>query len=257
MPDNLFGSTTTPATPPARNPYDWTNAPWGKVGSGFEGGGTPADFARTFNEYGNRQTPQQSGLFQAPNWLYDPQGAVVRAMRMAGMNPASFNPYARAMVRQSDNLVQNLFAKSILGAPGTNPGFSSESPLLTKDLTNNDAMLQELSQMLQGAAQGAPVFGGYRPEQLQYTQPWLAASDAGTLNPSANVVAQYLYDPARAANFATAALYGGMNPQFGAAAAAPFTNLADYYAQLLERGQDQGRSLIDVLLGTPSQNWRF
>lgn len=186
------------------------------------------------------QTTAAGGLFQGPNWLYQPQEAVIRAMRQAGYNPASFNPVSQQILRNAGNFAASLFNQSV--GQGT-----EQMP----DLTDNSAMLNRLQALIQQGASGAKVFGGVDPSQMARYSEAVAASNAGTANPSQNVIAEYLYDPTRALNLATSLLYSGLAPQFQRAAAAPLANLSDYYQRLLEQGQDYNRTILDVLLGAP------
>jgi len=181
------------------------------------------------------------GLFQSPNWLYQPQDAVVRAMRMQGYNPASFSPVNQQILRNSQNLVSTLFGQM---AGGSDLG---QMP----DITNNDDMLNRLGELIKQGAGGGRIFGGTSPQTLANFSQAVAASNAGTTNPSINAIAQYLYDPTRALNLTQSLLYSGLAPQFQQAAAAPLANLSDYYQRLLEQGQDYNRTIIDVLLGAP------
>ena len=72
-------------------------------------------------------------------------------MRMAGYNPASFNPFSRAIINNSQNLVHTLLNKSV--DQGYNMGMA--------DITNNDAMLNSLAQApSKQGGQGRAVLGG-------------------------------------------------------------------------------------------------
>lgn len=183
--------------------------------------------------------PVAGGLFQAPNWLYNPQDAVVRAMRQGGMNPGSFNPMSQQILRNSQNLVSGLFSQA---AGGQNDSW---------DVTDNQAMLNRLQAMIQQGASGGQVLGGVSPGTMANYSRANAANEAGTATASQRVIAEYLSDPSRALALTRGNLYSGMAPQFQTAAAAPLLNLGDYYQRLLEQGQDYGRSIIDVLLGAP------
>lgn len=223
--------------------------PWANPGS------QNPDWLRGFNERQPTQFPS-SGLFQPPNWLYDSGAAVRRAMSDSGMNAAGFNPYARALRSNADNLARTLLARNILGPQGQNPGWGTDSALWNVNLADTEGMQKQLQSLVQEAASGGRVLGGWNPQQLAMTQPWIDASNAGSTNVNANIVADYLYNPQQAADFATSLMYGGMSPRFQAAAAAPWTNLGDYYQRLLERGEDRNRTLLDLFVNTPSQQWR-
>lgn len=191
----------------------------------------------TTQAYGTGNPP--GGLISAPNWLHDPREAVVRAMRMGGMNPASFTPFARATLKNADNLVSQMVN---IGAAGNPQGGMA-------DFSNNDAMLASLADLIKQGGTGTAVLGGGDAAALQRISAQAHRADAGTMNPGVNVLAEYLSDPNRAMNLTSSVLYGGLHPGFQAAAQAPLINLSDYYARLLETQPNEPRNIIDVLTG--------
>jgi hypothetical protein len=228
-------------------PYDYTGTPFGQNNFGADprGAGPYAPMSQTAPNMGLPATAPtgatpSAGLFQSPNWLYDPEAATIRAMRQAGMNPASFNPMTQQVLRNSGQLVSRLFGQQASAPGDTAP-----------NITDNDAMLGQLSQLIRQATSGQQVLGGFSPDQLASFSRWTAASNAGSADPNVNALAQYLYDPNKAQQLSANLLYGGLAPKFQAAATAPMANLMDYYNRLLEQGQDYNRTIIDVLLGAP------
>lgn len=224
-------------------PYSVTNTPFGAPTGTYPtttnvatGSGLPAPT-------GNPQTAP-GGLFQAPDWLSQPQDSVIRAMRQQGYNPGSFNPVNQQILRNSQNLVNTMF--------GQYAGMSDPSQM--PDFSNSDVMLGKLGELIKQGATGGRIFGGVSPQQLAGFSQNVAASNAGTGNLNQNIIANYLYnggDPTRALNLTQSLLYGGLAPAYQTAAAAPLVNLGDYYRQLLEQGQDYDRTVIDILLGAP------
>ncbi len=245
MPTNPFASpwynpqtnpySNPPAAPGVTNSYTTaqpTAGPYGPQGA------TTTSTGGQGGQFGSA-----SGLLQGPNWLTEPTQAVNRAMSRSGMAIGSFNPMAQAIRQNANNLVYTLLARNV------NPGTGGQTHIT--NLVDNEYMMNGLTDLVQRAAKGERVLGGWQPQQVAAIGDLYRQANAGSTDPGVNNIAAFLSDPDRAAVMASSLLYGGLHRAFQPAAAAPFASAVEQYNQLLEQSPQFGEqnSIIDILLG--------
>lgn len=180
-----------------------------------------------------------AGLITPPNPLEQGEDAVLRAMRMIGLNPGSFSPVATAIRKKAGNLVNEL----VLNAIQTGN---------VDALTQPAQALNMLAGLIQQGVGGGKIFGG-KGDALSTLASIGERTDRGEgASPGENLIGQLLSSPRNAQALFLEGKYGGLSGQAQGAQATALAGLIDSYQQQLEGGSASGTSvsgLLRTLLG--------
>jgi len=184
-----------------------------------------------------------SGLNQAPNPLISDEyeQALLRAMKMAGLNPSSLNPNVSKVMQKGKQLVQELILQA--GKSGNYDALASAPD-----------MLNMLAGLIRSAITGGKVFGGGDKEGALSTIMNLVNQGAqgSTGSVGGDFLAQLMASPSSAMNLFSEAKYGNLADAFQRTATHSLLGLLDNFYQQQEQNPSGMPNFLATLLGGQS-----
>ena len=219
------------------------NDPYGMGPGGYRSGGRPATSA----------VRDPAGLNQAPNPLISDEyeQALLRAMKMAGLNPSSLNPNVSKVMQKGKQLVQELILQT-------------EKSGNREALASAPDMLNMLAGLIRSAITGGKVFGG--ADKASALESIMNLVNQGAQGSTGSVggdfLAQLMASPSSALNLFSEAKYGNLADAFQRTATHSLIGLLnDFYQQQQDNPSGMPNFLATLLggqsgtasnLGTPS-----